>query len=145
MKAMRMEVKGFLDKMLFHPVHPGDISEECNKHILNSLSAYEDRIGKPAGKARVLVDGSKQLDEIVGDSYCPVTRNETIMKLLAVGAHRGWKIASKDVKQAYTKVKRPANDPYRYVRLSKDVTKVAVDLDPGMARFVDKRAGTFMV
>jgi hypothetical protein len=92
---MRVEVQGFLDKMLFHPVYYHEIPEELRSLILESLSAYKDRVGQPTGKARVLVDGSKQLDEIVGDSYCPVARNETVMVVLAVAAHRKWRVGSK--------------------------------------------------
>jgi hypothetical protein len=90
------------------------------------------------------VDGSKQLDEIVGDSYSPVARTESVMCLLAVGAHRGWKVCSYDVRQAYTRVKRPRDDPYRFVRLGRDITKVVVDLDPGMKEYVDPKGHLYV-
>lgn len=137
-------MQGFVDKMLFLPVHYRDIPEECREHILNSLSGYKDRIGQPTGKARVFVDGSKQLDEIVGDSYCPVARIESVMCLLGIAAFRHWKICSYDVKQAYTRVRRPAGDPYRFVRLAKDITKVVTDLDPGMKAYVTDQGNLFV-
>jgi hypothetical protein len=38
-QAMRVEVQGFLDKMLFHPVHYHEIPDECKGLILESLTA----------------------------------------------------------------------------------------------------------
>jgi hypothetical protein len=141
---MRAEIQGFLDKMLFLPRHYCQIPVDCRDKILNSLSGYKDRIGEPTGKARIFVDGSNQLDEITGDSYSPVARTESVMCLLAVGAHRGWKVCSYDVRQAYTRVKRPRDDPYRFVRLGRDITKVVVDLDPGMKEYVDPKGHLYV-
>ena len=136
-QAMRAEIQGYLDRGLFQPVHYSDIPDENRPYILPSLTGYKDRVGQPTGKARVFVDGSRQLPELVGDAYSPVARPESTMFQLGIAAKRGWMVASCDVKQAFTLAARPAGrDLYRYVRLSKDIVAVVISLAPHMSEFV---------
>ena len=88
-QAMRAEIQGFLDQGLFVPRLYADVPVEDRPFILDSLTGYKDRIGQPTGKARVFVDGSKQLPELVGDAYSPVARSESTFLQLGLGARRG--------------------------------------------------------
>jgi hypothetical protein len=144
-QAMRVEIQGFLDKMMFIPTHYSDIPDEEKAHVLRSLDGYKDRIGQPTGKARVFVDGSSQLPELVGECYAPVARNETNFVLLAVAAHRRWRIGSVDNKQAFTTVFRPKVDCYRYLRLSRDIAKIVVELAPQMATYLGRRGELYVL
>jgi hypothetical protein len=137
-QAMLVEVQGFVDQGLFHPEHYADVPVEDRPYILDSLTGYKDRIGQPTGKARVFVDGSKQLPELVGDAYSPVARSESTFLQLGLGARRGWRSVSFDVKRAFTLVRRPykERDHYRYVRLAKDVVEVLLSLCPDMLGYM---------
>ena len=135
---MRAEIQGFLDQGLFVPRLYADVPLEYRPFILDSLTGYKDRIGQPTGKARVFIDGSKQLPELVGDAYSPVARSESTFLQLGLGARRGWKSVSYDVKRAFTLVRRPHKDRdhYRYVRLAKDVVEVLVRRNEGLGKEV---------
>lgn len=144
-QAMRVEIQGFLDKMMLHPTHYSDIPDEEKDQILRSLDGYKDRIGQPTGKARVFIDGSSQLPELVGDCYAPVARNESNFVVLAVAAHRGYRIGSVDNKQAFTTVSRPEKDCYRYLRLSRDIAAIVVELAPHMAKYLGRKGELYVL
>ena len=125
-------MQGFLDKGLFHPRLYADVPVEDRPFIFNSVTGYKDRISQPIGKARAFKDGFEQFPELVGDaySYSPVARPESTFLQLGLGARRGWRSVSYDVKRAITLVRRPIKDKdhYQFVRLAKDIVKVVVDL-----------------
>jgi hypothetical protein len=83
---------------------------------------------------------------LVGDAYSPVARPESTFFQLAIGARRKWRSVSRDVKRAFTLVKRPSKerDFYRYVRLARDIVEVLISLAPEMAVFV-RADGTMIV
>jgi hypothetical protein len=137
-QAMKVELQGFLDRGLFHAVHLREVPSENRPYILESLSGYKTRVGQPTGKARVFVDGSKQLLELTGDAYSPVARPESTFIQLGLAARRRWKSASYDVRQAYTLVDRPrkSKDYYRFVRFRKDVVAVLLELRPDLGPYV---------
>jgi Reverse transcriptase (RNA-dependent DNA polymerase) len=53
-------------------------------------------------KARLMAKGYSQQPEIdYQDTFIPVARHETIRILIALAAHKGWKLYQLDVKSAF--------------------------------------------
>ena len=124
-------------------IPPGD-----KFRILRSLDGYKEKPGvngqPPKPKARIFVDGRGQLDELLGDTYSGVARIESLFAVAGICAHLGLLPFVIDNHMAYTEVVRPADAPYKYLLLQKDVTALLVLLQPGFAPFV-RNDGSILV
>ena len=92
--AMELEIKSlFADKKLGRPIHFRDIPVEQRKFILRSLDGYKEKYGADGewlkSKARLFVDGSRQLPDYTAESSSPVARMESVFTLASIAAYRG--------------------------------------------------------
>ena len=141
--AMKVELQAMLDRSVWRGVHFKDIPVGERGFILRSMDGFKEKI-RPNGewerdKARVFVDGSVQKAEYTGESSSPVARIESIFAMAGIAAYMGWIVIKIDVTSAYLTTPRPDEVKYKYLRLSKELTAVLVELDPSYASFVDPR------
>ena len=141
--AMVQEITSlFADKKLGRPVRFYDIPEDQRKFILRSLDGYKEKYS-PDGewiksKARLFVDGSRQLPDYTAESSSPVARIESVFMLASIAAYRGWEVLKYDVVCGYPNAARPPEVQYKYLRVSKEVATIVVDLFPAYADFLGK-------
>ena len=147
--AMVKEIESlFSDKKLGRPIRFRDIPEDQRKFILRSLDGYKEKYG-PDGewiksKARLFVDGSRQLPDYTAESSSPVARMESVFMLASIAAYRGWEVLKYDVVCGYPNAARPPEVQYKYLRVSKEVAAIIVDLFPTYAEFLG-RDGSLIV
>ena len=77
-------------------MHFRDIPLDQRKFILRFLDGYKEKYGadgeKVKSKARLFVDGSRQLPDYTAESRSPVARMESVMMLVSIAAYRGWEV-----------------------------------------------------
>lgn len=130
-------------KHLGRPVHFADILPEDRKFILRNLDGYKEKYDANGNflksKARVFVDGSKQLPEFTAESSSPVARIESVFALAGIAAYKQWDVIRFDVVCGYPNAARPPEVRYRYLRLNPQVAAIVVKLYPDYASFLDAR------
>jgi hypothetical protein len=132
--AMKEELQGLFTKMLWHGIKMRDIPYDERKFILRSMDGYKEKT-RPSGeweksKARVFTDGSKQLPEFTAESSSPVARIESIFALAGFAAYNDLIVFKIDVICAFPHVPRPPEVRYKYLRLSKDIASIVVEMHP---------------
>jgi hypothetical protein len=142
--AMEAEIRMlFGEKKLGRPVHYADILPDDRKFILRNLDGYKEKFALNGdcikAKARIFADGSKQLPEFTAESSSPVARIESIYAIAGIAAFKGWKAIRFDVVCGYPNTPRPNEVLYKYMRLTKDITAILVQVFPEYAEFVDNR------
>jgi hypothetical protein len=113
--AMESEIRSlFSEKELGIPVHHRDIPTDERKFILRNLEGYTEKFDPDGNftkaKARVFVNGSKQLSEYTAKSSSPVAIIESI------AAFKGWHVVRFDVVCGYPNAVRPPEVQYKYLR-----------------------------
>ena len=141
--AMEREIKSlFADKKLGRPIHFRDIPVDQRKFILRSLDGYKEKYGADGewvkSKARLFVDGSQQLPDYTAESSSPVARMESVMMLASIAAYHGWEVMKFDVVCGYPNAPRPPEVFYRYLRVSKEVAAIIVNMFPNYADFLGR-------
>ena len=137
-----------IEKEAFKPIHTSSLTYEQKKTIIpskmflkekyNALGVFEKL------KSRLVAGGHRQ-DRDVFDSVSSATvGTSSVMMVSAIAAMEGRSAAVIDFPGAYLNSDLPANHPPVYMRLDKQLAKIACDLDNTYTQFI-RDDGTVIV
>ena len=130
------------------------IPASSKKGILNSFLFMKDKYLSNGEferwKARLVVNGSQQCVENVGETYAPTVNTTSVMLLLqalADSANTGTdrELASWDIAGAFVTTKIPRDVAPIYVRMPKEVTAIWLKIKPEDRRHVHRTNGTMII
>ena len=147
MQAAKDELNQVCDENVWEPVHIQDIPSENRNiypsHVFGKIKTSVD--GQQKYKARIVFDGSKQPPpQFAYLNTSPTADIISVMTLLAIAAATDAKIFAMDVKGAFLKVARKADDKPIFMRISPEVAEVLMTIRPDYKPFKNNN-GTIYV
>jgi Reverse transcriptase (RNA-dependent DNA polymerase). len=148
-EAIRTEFEQlFKKKRVFKPVRRSRLDNKKLRKVIRSsmfLKEKYDGLGKfEKLKGRLVADGRMQDKSIYGDKISPTAKIDSIMMELSIAVEKGRRIAKVDIGGAYLNAYVDEGDEI-HMELSRELTKVLLELFPELREFVDDKSGKLIV
>jgi Reverse transcriptase (RNA-dependent DNA polymerase). len=148
-EAIRLEFEQlFKGKKVFKPVRRSELSKKKLRKVIRSsmfLKEKYDGLGNfEKLKGRLVADGRMQDKSLYGDKISPTAKIDSIMMELSIAVEKRRKIAKVDIGGAYLNAYIDDGDEI-LMELSKELTKILLELFPELREFVDDGSGKLIV
>lgn len=124
--SARAEIVNWVDHGVASAVDVSKLTEQEKKEILSTLAFTLDKMLHGVydkTKTRLCINGSEQLDDLLGQIYSPTTESTTIFVLLTLLAMMKGTAVVYDIGGAFLHAAIPPEEPRRHVRLARDLAE----------------------
>jgi hypothetical protein len=146
LEAMKAEVLNLQSNKVGTPCRYSDIPKDDRSNLLRTFMFLKDSFDSHTGsykktKARLVSDGSKQLQGTFGDNESHTLSPITLFLLLALTAYSDYELKTYDVPGAFLKSAFVSTNLEKqvYVLLDASVARIWCDLDPTASQFLSAR------
>ena len=132
-RALGVELDNISRKGVWHGVHERDLSSEEKELVIDMMKNFKTKF-LPTGefekdKVRVLVRGDKQKEDMLGETYGPVCRVESIFLLSCIAVLNEYKVFKIDFVAAYLNTDMPTEVKHKWLKLDRSVSTLLCERD----------------
>jgi Reverse transcriptase (RNA-dependent DNA polymerase) len=144
LKALDAEIDNWENNAGFHGVWRENLTLDQQKLVLdnmmNFIEKYSPNNEHIKDKVRILYRGDKQWSTMIGETYGPVCRVESLFLILQIAVVHEMKLFRIDVVAAFLKTPMPDAVKHRWMYLQKNVSQRLVERNPEKwSKFLDSK------